>query len=89
MTNFGRVAPGDRVTPQPSIGLAPVRRAGQLAGRRRQWSRDRVWRAVLDWADELGVAPYAYEWDRDAARKIGRAQAAGVHKWVREYSALA
>lgn len=41
----------------------------------------RVLGALLEWTEEVGLAPYAYEWDRDAARKIGRLEA----EWMREY----
>lgn len=75
----------DRDLPVTCIGVAPRRRAKQLAGRRRQWSRGRVLDAVQAWAREVGVAPYAYDWDRDAARKIGREESQGMQKWTREY----
>ena len=68
-----------------ALAVAPRRRAKQLAGRRRQWSHGRVLDAAQAWAREVGVAPYAYDWDRDAARKIGREESQGVQKWTREY----
>lgn len=71
--------------PLHAPALAPERRSGQRLGRRRQWSRERVLQAVHDWYQEVGVAPYSYEWEPAGARKIGREHAAGVHKWVREY----
>jgi hypothetical protein len=71
--------------PSAAPALAPARHAHQPAGRRKQWTAERVLEAAVQWARETGGAPYAYEWDRDAACKIGREHADGVRRWIAEY----
>jgi hypothetical protein len=58
-------------------GVAPPRRSRQRKGRRRQWSAERVLAAAQGWEREVGVAPYAFEWDPAGARRIGREQGDG------------